>query len=99
MSDPFAILNVDRNTITLVELKKKWWELARLNHPDHGGNIDTFRKIQTAYLTARNELQKDPCPTCQGTGKIFAARGFFSMSSICAACGGSGFKHFVKSGS
>ncbi len=96
MSDPFAVLNVDRDTVTLTELKKKWWELARINHPDHGGDVATFRKLKTAYITARNVMQKDPCPTCGGTGKISTTTGFFTMSSPCSACEGSGYKHFSK---
>ena len=95
MSDPFKVLGVDRTTATLVELKKKWWELAREHHPDHGGSPEEFQKMQLAYLVARNMMQKDPCPTCKGTGKITATTGFFTMSSPCAACEGTGYKHFA----
>lgn len=44
---------------TEIELDKKWRSLASLNHPDRGGNPQTFIKYHKAYLQAKKAFQKD----------------------------------------
>ena len=93
--NPFKVLGVDQATVTLIELKKKWWELARSTHPDAGGTVEKFREVKQAYLTARNMMQKELCPKCLGQGKVQTTQGFQSMFTHCDLCSGSGYKHFT----
>jgi len=44
----YEILGVQENA-TQEDIKKKYRKLAKENHPDAGGNEETFKKISTAY--------------------------------------------------
>ena len=44
---------------TSEELKKRYKELAKVNHPDAGGNNEYFISIQNAYETAQEKLKKE----------------------------------------
>ena len=53
-------------TATKEEVQKKYRELARIHHPDHGGDPAKFRKITAAYEKImgkkKNLSQDDPTP-------------------------------------
>jgi curved DNA-binding protein CbpA len=51
-SDPFAVLGV-AETSTAEEVKRAYDTLVRYTHPDKGGNLETFKKIQAAYAKIR----------------------------------------------
>lgn len=57
--DPFQELSVDRNA-TPDEIKSAYKKMALKNHPDKGGNSETFQKISEAYnlLTSIDEKDK-----------------------------------------
>lgn len=48
MSDLYDILKVSRQADSR-EIKKAYFDLAKVEHPDKGGNEEKFKKIQNAY--------------------------------------------------
>ena len=58
MSDDFyLILKVSRSS-TQEDIKQAYRKLAKENHPDKGGNKETFQKIQLAYETLSDVNKK-----------------------------------------
>ena len=52
--DPYQVLGVDREA-SKVELKKRFRQLSLENHPDKGGDSETFMKIRKAYEALTDE--------------------------------------------
>ncbi len=52
--DPYAMLGVDRDA-GVEAVKLAWRKAAKNAHPDAGGDVDHFSRLQTAY-----DLLKDP---------------------------------------
>lgn len=54
IEDPYAVLHL-RPTAPPAIIKAVWRELAKLLHPDHGGDPEQFRRAKEAYdsLTKR----------------------------------------------
>jgi len=48
ISDPYAVLHL-RPTAPPAIIKAAWRELAKLLHPDHGGNSEEFLRAKEAY--------------------------------------------------
>ena len=48
--DPYAILQLDRNS-SIQEVKVAFKALAKVYHPDKGGNPEMFRMLKEAYTT------------------------------------------------
>lgn len=46
--DPYAILGIDRNARPS-DIVSRYRELANQYHPDHGGDVEKFKRIQNAY--------------------------------------------------
>jgi DnaJ-class molecular chaperone len=80
-------------TATPTELKAKYRELMKLNHPDQGGDGETFDKINKAYKKALEIVLSSKCQECGGSGKIQHRNGLHSIGIKCPVCGGSGFKY------
>jgi molecular chaperone DnaJ len=53
----YDILGVDENA-TQDDIKKAYRKLAKENHPDKGGDEDTFKKISVAYDTIGDEQKR-----------------------------------------
>ena len=58
MSTYYDILGVHK-TSTQDEIKQAYKKLAKVHHPDKGGNTELFQKIQTAYETLGDEQKKN----------------------------------------
>lgn len=71
-----GLLGLD-GQVDLVELKARFRELARIHHPDRGGDAATFRRLQGAYALLQAELA---APT--RTPRPRVARGRPSRSAV-----------------
>jgi|688.fasta_scaffold02732_11 hypothetical protein len=49
-SDPYAVLHL-LPTAPPAIIKAAWRELAKILHPDHGGDSEAFMRAKTAYET------------------------------------------------
>ena len=57
MSDYYSILGVSKDA-SEGDIKKRYRQLARENHPDKGGDKEKFQKIQEAYETLSDSQKK-----------------------------------------
>lgn len=56
--NPYKILGVSSST-SVSEIKKAYRELAKIHHPDKGGDPDKFKQIARAYEVLSNESSKE----------------------------------------
>lgn len=90
MSQALATLGLEK-TATLVDIKARWRELAKIHHPDVGGDAAEFERYQKAYRAACDEASAQRlCPECKGVGRVLMSRGFSNITLSCHACGGTG---------
>jgi DnaJ-class molecular chaperone len=84
---------------TQEEIKHAYWDLARVHHPDVGGDISTFVEIVEAYnvLIHPNQRKKydgklsltmDVCHVCKGAGAKYHPR--TNKPTLCKECRGTG---------
>ena len=57
MLDPYKVLNIDPNNLTLEILKHKYKKLVLKYHPDVGGSASVFKTITFCYKYLLNELK------------------------------------------
>lgn len=90
MDCPFAELGLD-DSATPAMVKAAWRSLAKMHHPDCGGDPLIFDRLRKAYGAAL-ELAAQPrrCQRCHGTGRVQRQNGFHSISVICPDCNGIG---------
>ncbi|KAI3380530.1 hypothetical protein SNEBB_010541 [Seison nebaliae] len=55
--DPYAILGLDEGA-SKSEVKKQYFKLSKVHHPDKGGSEDTFMKISKAMKTLTDDEAK-----------------------------------------
>ena len=101
--DYYKVLDV-RPTAAAAVIKGRYYELARLHHPDLGGDPKVMASVNAAWEVLSNPLQKKqydakrkllckPCLTCKGEGVTYKQKGFTSRIAIkCATCAGTGVK-------
>jgi len=53
--DPYQILGLNPNNITMSKVKKAYKIRAQRNHPDRGGNPEIFKKITQSYCYLTNK--------------------------------------------
>lgn len=75
MSDYYEILGVSK-TSTQDDIKQAYRKLAKIHHPDKGGDVETFKKIQTAHETLSDEQKKSEYDNPVPKGFPFAGGGF-----------------------
>lgn len=86
MTDYYEILEIQR-TATKDEIKQSYKRLAKIHHPDKGGDKEVFQKIQTAYETLSDDQKKrdydNPMPQFHGIPDIFGnGGGFFPGNAV-----------------
>ena len=99
MTNPCAVLGVPPSA-TAEEVKAKYYELVKLNHPDVGGSEAMMQELATAYrmLTINRDcwlrtwrMRSDLCLTCQGDGTIAEYVSFTKRNFVlCKDCHGTG---------
>lgn len=57
MINPFELLGLNANTCTLSDVRKAYFELALLCHPDKGGSVNDMLLLQSAYTWIKEQLQ------------------------------------------
>ena len=76
---------------TIAQIKTAWRKLAKLNHPDYGGDAGAFNKLRNAYKKALEEANKPVlCPDCKGSRRIYTNYGFATTTLTCRNCKGTG---------
>jgi len=71
MTDYYEILQIEK-TATQVQIKHSYKRLAKIHHPDRGGDKEMFQKIQMAYETLSDDQKRkeydNPIPDIFGGG-------------------------------
>jgi DnaJ-class molecular chaperone len=75
MSDYYSILGVSKDTSNN-DIKKKYRQLARENHPDKGGDKEHFQKIQEAYETLSDPQKRQAYDNSQSQPNVHINGGF-----------------------
>jgi len=76
---------------TAGEIKQRWRQLAKVLHPDYGGDANKFQELRQAYERAHDKaLKPKTCPECKGTRRIFTNYGFATTTLTCKYCKGTG---------
>jgi len=57
MSDYYEILEIEK-TASKDEIKQSYKRLAKIHHPDKGGDKEIFQKIQVAYETLYDDIKR-----------------------------------------
>lgn len=87
---PFEVLNLPE-TASAAEVKARWVELAKANHPDVGGLAEDFRRYHAAYVAAlAMASQPKACSRCGGAKSVVVIQAWFTTLITCPACSGSG---------
>lgn len=90
LKDDFKLLGLPDDA-TKREVRERYYELARTQHPDAGGDVDRFTELNQAYqrcLTAAPEKRK--CMVCGGSGELVKQRGLAVTKTQCKRCLGTG---------
>lgn len=83
------------------QVRARWREMAASGlHPDHGGLIDRWLELQSAYQRAlASARQPRICTACDGRGRLplkSYKRSFLVEWQNCEKCGGTGLKESAK---
>lgn len=99
MNTYYQLLGVFTDS-TVDEIRAAYYDLARVHHPDMGGDPGFFTDIVHAYAVLSDpkerkrydgalDLAKARCSRCSGTGRTYSAR--TGKPSKCTKCQGAGY--------
>lgn len=86
-----------------VEIRAAYLRLARVHHPDRGGDTNLFADINEAYQAIKDAPRRQAvaaywrvvrhrCTVCQGDGCAREGQGFTAVKLVgCVHCGGAGW--------
>ena len=88
--DPYEILEIPKGA-SFNTIRKAYFRLARIHHPDHGGNTDMFMRIRSAYevLTQTNRPNEMRFGNIQDAGAFSLAgalKGNTTLTEIDLRC-------------
>jgi DnaJ-class molecular chaperone len=98
----YAVLGVPP-IASLDDIKRRYRDIARLKHPDAGGDTDEFARITEAGSILTDPIRRlaydeglrllmVPCAKCQGQGVMFIQHSFiYTNTRRCEACSGEGY--------
>jgi DnaJ-class molecular chaperone len=96
MTDYYEILQIEK-TASQDQIKQSYKRLAKIHHPDRGGDKEMFQKIQMAYETLSDDQKRkeydNPIPDIFGGGGFPMGGGGFPMGG-----GGFPFDFLFKNG-
>lgn len=85
MPDPFAVLGLP-DTATEHSVRQQWRALLLVCHPDAGGTVDEFIRLQDAFREALRMVQDRPCPRCRGLRYVEVAASGIRVKLTCPEC-------------
>lgn len=99
--NPYALLGVHTKS-TDEDIASAYKTLARLCHPDRGGDAAKFAALAEAYAAIKDKkarrrfeeslYMEDKCYACQGRGVTWKSKGLHEkIYTACGVCGGSGY--------
>jgi len=95
MPDPFKQLGLTPE-VSIADARARYLELARVHHPDQGGDLKAFTDLKAAYDQVLAFLsQPVRCDQCQD-GMTPQQQGFTTTWLPCMKCGGSGWLEAQK---
>ena len=62
----FDLLGLSQHMTNSRDLRQRYLELAKVHHPDLGGNAADFKGLQVAYKTLLQSLEQTPAARCSG---------------------------------
>lgn len=76
------------DTATVEAIRKRWYELAAVHHPDKGGDAARFAELHEAYERATKIAEEAAlvCQTCGGSGSVPRTSGFSVVLIACPGC-------------
>jgi len=89
---PFEVLGLAHDA-SPTEVKARWHDIAKAQHPDHGGSPDEFMRLRVAYNEAYEAALLALCPECGGSGAVTVYGGFTHAQLPCPECDGGGRKY------
>ena len=88
--EAFGVLGLDINA-GLNEIKAAYRAHCFNQHPDHGGDVDQFSRLNDAYTSAIEFAKNAPCPQCNGTGTFAMINAAMRLTPVsCPRCDGTG---------
>jgi len=87
MSNDADLLGVSLD-VSPMHLKARFRHLARIHHPDHGGDPVFFDRLRQAYERLQARIEARPCEECEGLGSVRVGRGFNQTRQVCPLCRG-----------
>ena len=79
-AEDLALLGVEL-PLSVETLKTRWRNLARVAHPDVGGDAGTFARLSEAY--GRLLLEATTCVACGGSGRAVRRSGLTEVATTC----------------
>lgn len=95
-------IGVPLDHVTEELVQQSYRDAAKSAHPDCGGSMEAFVKVDRAKgvlvawlkrprpAPSDSSIATDTCLQCHGTGKRTLRRGFNTMTMMCGSCRGTG---------